>query len=166
MFRTVIARGFWVSGRFCLRILQGAGRPVSMLRHQDGGFSSRRRLAGTARPTGRSGESAASPRAATSAVSPVAVAGRPPYRSRGTRDPTRLAFFLHGGSLLPTRRIASPYTEGLSFLHGDLLGTLDCLSIVASVANIQFQSPIGHWQHWDWQHFHIGNIFPPHWGHL
>ena len=19
--------------------------------------------------------------------------------------------------------------------------------------------PIGHWQHWNWQHFHIGNIF-------
>ena len=21
--------------------------------------------------------------------------------------------------------------------------------------------PIGHWQHWNWQHFHIGNIFHP-----
>ena len=65
-----------------------------------------------------------------------------------------MAFSLHGELRLPTRRVWVSYTA-------DLLGTLDCLSIVASVANIQFQSPIGHWQHWDWQHFHIGNIPQP-----
>ena len=48
-----------------------------------------------------------------------AVAGRPPCRSRGTRDPTRWVFSLHGDSVLPTRRIASPYTESLSSLHGE-----------------------------------------------
>ena len=31
---------------------------------------------------------------------------------------------------------------------------------VASVGSIQFQSSIGYWQHWNWQHFHIGNILP------
>ena len=28
------------------------------------------------------------------------------------------AFSLHGGCRLPTRRVRSPYTEGLTFLHG------------------------------------------------
>ena len=136
MFRTVIAREFWVSGRFCLRILQGAGRPVSMLRHQDGGFSSRRRLAGTARPTGRSGESAASPRAATSAAPPVAeVVGRPPYTANRVS--------LHGDSVLLTRRIGSSYTEGLGSLHGGCVGdiglSLNCCQCC------QYPIPIPNW---------------------
>ena len=50
------------------------------------------------------------PQRARCPLSQSAVAGRPPYR---------WAFSLHGGSDLPTRRIASPYTEGLGFLHGE-----------------------------------------------
>ena len=121
--------------------------PIPQLRRQDGGVPS------------RAATSAAPPVAARAVLAPYPVGVLPTRRVASSYTEGR--FFLHGGSLLPTRRIASPYTEGLGFLHGDLLGTLDCLSIVASVANIQFQSPIGHWQHWDWQHFHIGNIPEP-----
>ena len=29
---------------------------------------------------------------------------------------------------------------------------------IDTIAINQFQCPIENWQHWDWQHFHIGNI--------
>ena len=32
---------------------------------------------------------------------------------------------------------------------------------VARVANIPSQSPIENWQHWNWQHSHIGNTSAP-----
>ena len=50
------------------------------------------------------------PQRARCPLSQSAVAGRPPYR---------WAFSLHKYSALPTRRIGSPYTEGLGFLHGE-----------------------------------------------
>jgi len=43
------------------------------------------------------------------------------------------------------------------------LHTLMLTSLLASapalfgVAGLRAR-PIGHWQHWNWQHFHIGNI--------
>ena len=97
---------FLVSGRFCLRLLQGAGRPVSMLRHQDGGFPSRRRLA----PPGEAAR-APLPRGPRQARHIL-------WRRARCARPCRLAFSLHGGSLLPTRRVASSYTEGRFSLHG------------------------------------------------
>ena len=36
---------------------------------------------------------------------------------------------------------------------------------LVAVANIPSQSSIGNWQHWNWQHSHIGNISAPaRWG--
>ena len=71
--------------------------------------------------------------AATSAVSPVAA--RP--------ESARWAVSLHGDSVLPTRRIASPYTEGLGFLHGGCVGdiglSLNCCQCC------QYPIPIPNW---------------------
>ena len=51
--------------------------------------------------------------------SQAATSAAPPVAARPESAPYRWAFSLHGDSVLPTRRIASPYTEGLGFLHGE-----------------------------------------------
>ena len=84
----------------------------------------------------------------------------------GSRLPTRRVassytegcFSLHGGSRLPTRRIASPYTEGLGFLHGGCVGdiglSLNCCQCC------QYPIPIP-----NWPLATLGLATFPHWQH-
>jgi len=124
-----------------------------MLRHQDGGFPSRRRLA----PPGEAAR-APLPRGPRQAR-------RHPWRwyrgdhPAGWRSPyTEGRFSLHGGSLLPTRRIASPYTEGLGFLHGGCVGDIglplnccQCCQYPIPIPNWPLATlglaTFSHWQH-------------------
>ncbi len=76
--------------------------------------------------------------------------GRSPYTANRVS--------LHGDSVLPTRRIASPYTEGLGFLHGGCVGDIglslnccQCCQYPIPIPNWPLATlelaTIPHWQH-------------------